>query len=75
MRQGMNNSRELKVGHNTSHMIYIVEYLYVLPGEREGDKIDETELNDILVKIMTIVLSKQAYVQGFDWETIILKKL
>ena len=71
MRQGMNNSRELKVGHNTSHMIYIVEYLYVLPGEREGDKIDETELNDILVKIMTIVLSKQAYVQGFDWETII----
>ena len=66
MRQGMNNSRELKVGHNTSHMIYIVEYLYVLPGEREGDKIDETELNDILVKIMTIVLSKQAYVQGFD---------
>ena len=39
-----------------------------------ADKMGVTELNEILLKIMPNIWSKQAYVQGFDCETISLKK-
>ena len=40
----------------------------VLTGGKENDKIDEMELNEILLNIIPIICSKQVYVQGFGCE-------
>ena len=46
------------------------EYLDYFPGATLSDKIEVTELNEILLKIMPNSWSKQAYFQGFDCEYI-----
>ena len=45
-------------------------YLSVFPGETPSDNICKTELNGILLNIMPNICIRQAYVQGFDCETI-----
>ena len=55
-------------------MIDLNEYLASFPGANLSDKINVTEFNGILLKIMTNSWSKQAYVQGFDCEYILFKK-
>ena len=37
-----------------------------------ADKIGVTKLNEIIKNSITNSCSKQAYVQGFDWESIFL---
>ena len=51
-------------------MININEHLDALPVAKESEKNSETELNEIILNSMTNVLSKKAYVQGFDCEYI-----
>ena len=54
-------------------MIDINEYLFVLPGAKASDKICEMELNAILLNSTPNIWSRQAYVQGFDCESITFK--
>ena len=70
MRQGMKKPRESKVRFYAAHMIELNEYLAAFPGENSGDKICETELNEIILNSMPTGWSKQAYVQGFYFEYI-----
>ena len=55
-------------------MIDLNDYLYVLPGAKASEKICKTELNGIVLNRMPNSWSSQAYVQGFYFETITLKK-
>ena len=55
-------------------LIYLNEYLASFPGATMADKMGVTELNEILLNSMPKIWSKQAYVQGFDCETISFKK-
>ena len=52
----------------------ISEYLDVLPVLKASDKIGEMELKKIPLNILPNGRTKKAYVQGFDCETIHLKK-
>ena len=74
MRRCMKNPHILKVKRYAARLIYLNEYLASFPGETMDGKMGVTELNEILLKIMTNRWSKQAYVQGFDCDTISLKK-
>ena len=47
-------------------IININEYLIAFPGAKTSEKIGDTELNEIVLNIMTNGWSKRAYVQGFD---------
>ena len=38
-----------------------------------ADKIGDTKLNEIIKNSIPNSCSKQAYVQGFDWESILFK--
>ena len=58
----MSNPHSLKVIRYSARMIYINEYLDVLPGARASEKICETELNEILLKIMPNSWSNQSCV-------------
>ena len=49
--------------------------MVALPGEKESDKIGETELNEIILNSIPNGWSKKVYGQGFDSETIAKKKL
>ena len=55
-------------------LINLNEYLASFTGETLDDKIDETELNDILLNRMNNSWSKQSYVKGSDCKFILLKK-
>ena len=46
------------------------EYLASLPGGKLADKIDVTELNDIILNSMPNSSFKQAYIQGFGCKSI-----
>ena len=46
-----------------------------LPGVSLTDKIRVTELNEILLNSIPNIWSKQAYVKGFDFESITFKKV
>ena len=70
MRCGMKNPRSLKLRRFSARLIDLIEYLASFSGAALADKIDVTELNDILLNRMTNRWSKQAYVQGFDREFI-----
>ena len=72
---GMKNPCGLKVRRFTDRMIDLNEYLYVFPGAKASDKTCETELNEILLNIMPNIWNRQAYVQGFDCETITKKSI
>ena len=55
-------------------MIDLDEYLAFFLGVTLADKIDVTELNEILLNSMPKSWSKQAYVRGFYCEYIPFKK-
>ena len=74
MRRCMKNPHRLKVRRYAAGLIYLNEYLISFPGATMADKKVVTELNDILLNRMPNSWSKQAYVQGFDCETISFKK-
>ena len=56
-------------------MITLNEYVAAFPRTKESGNIGEMDLDGILLNSMTNVWSNQAYVQGFDCETITSKKL
>ena len=64
----------LTIRHYAARFIYLNEYLDSFLGATLADKIDVTELNEIILNIMPNSWSKQAYVQGFDCESISFKK-
>ena len=63
-----------KVRHCAVRLINLNEYLASSPGKNLDDKIDLTELNEILLNSMPNIWSKQAYVQGFYFRSILFKK-
>ena len=60
----------LKVIRYADCMIYLNEYLSMLPREKASYNFFEMELNAILLKRMPKIWNRQAYVQGFYCETI-----
>ena len=56
-----------------ARMIYLNEYLAKFPRLKASDRNGDMELNKILLNIMSNVHIKQAYVQGFEYETVDLK--
>ena len=74
MRFKMKTTRSLKVRRYVPCLIDMNEYLVSFPGSTLAQKIDVTELNDIILNSMPNSLSKKVYVQGFDCESISLKK-
>ena len=75
MRHEMNNPCGLKLTFYDARLVGINQYLSVFPGVKESDKIWNTELNKILLNIIPNRCINQAYMQGFDYETITLKIL
>ena len=63
---GMRNPRGLKVRRYADNLVYLNEYLSVLPGTKINETIFLTELNEMLLNIMHKISSKQACVQGFE---------
>ena len=72
MCRGMRNFYGLKERRYTAHLNHLNEYL-ALFHERNDWKISMTDLNEILLNIMTNIWIKQAYVQEFYFEYIIFK--
>ena len=70
MRCEMRKPCEVKVRCYAAPMIQLNEYLAALPEANESDKIGETEYNKIILDSIPNGWSKQAYVQGFDYEYI-----
>ena len=64
----------LTVRRYVARLIGLIEYLVSFLGETLNDKIGVTELNEILLNSIPNSWSKHAYVQGFDCESITLKK-
>ena len=69
-----NKPHSIRVRRYAVRLIDMNEYLASLRGETLSDKIGVTELNEIILNIMTNSWSKQAYVQGFDCEYTLFKK-
>ena len=67
MRRGMKKPHSLTLRRYTASLIYLNGYLAPFPGDNFTDKIGVTKLNEILLKIMPNIWSKQVYVQGFDF--------
>ena len=74
MRRGMRKLRVLKVRRYAVCMIDLNKYLAVLPGAKASDKICETDLNYFFNRMPNRWI-KQAYVRGFDCESITKKNL
>ena len=70
----MRKPNQLKVICYVACLIDLNEYLTSFPGSTPTHKIGTTALNEILLYSMPSSWSKQAYVQGFDWKSITLKK-
>ena len=64
----------IKVRLYAVRLIDLNAYLDSFQGEILYDKFYLTELNDIILNIMSNIWYKQAYVQGFDYESILFKK-
>ena len=62
--------RYLTVRCYALHLIELNEYLASFPEATFPDKIGVTELNEIILNSTPNSWSKQAYVQGFDCESI-----
>ena len=54
----------------TPRIIDINAYLDAFYGAKASDKIGETELNEIVLNSMSNGCTRQAYMQGFDFEYI-----
>ena len=70
----MKKPQSLTVRRHAARLIDLNDYLASFPGATLTDKIGVTELNEILIKSMPNRWYKQAYVQGFDCESITFKK-
>ena len=70
MRRGMKKTCSLNVRRYTARLIYLNEYLASFTGATLTDKIGVTKLNEIPLKSIPTRCSKQAYVKGFDCESI-----
>ena len=70
----MKKPRSLKVRRYAARLIDMNEYLDSFSGATLSDKIDVTDLDDIILNRMPNIWSKQAYVQGFDCKSISFKK-
>ena len=66
----MKKPRSLKLRYYAARLIDLNEYLASFPGANMTDKIGVTEINDILLNSMPKSWYKQAYLQGFDCESI-----
>ena len=75
MRRGREKRRSLTARRYAAYLIDLKEYLASFPGETFTDKIGVTKLNEILPNNFPNSWSKQAYVQGFDCESINLKSI
>ena len=64
----------LTVRRYVERLIDLDNYLGSFPGATFTDKISLTKLNEILLNSMPNNWSKQGQVQGFDCESITLKK-
>ena len=74
MRHGMKKPCSLNVRRYAARLIDLNEYLASFLGATLPDNIGVTQLNDILLNSMPTSWSKHAYVQGFDCESITIKK-
>ena len=74
MRRGMEKPCSLDVRRYAARFIDLNEYLVSLLGATFPDNIGVTQLNEILLNNMPTSWSKHAYVQGFDCESITIKK-
>ena len=74
MRRGMKKPRALTVICYAARLIDINEYLASFPRATLNDKISVMELKKILLNSMPNSWSRQAYIQGFDCESITFKK-
>ena len=66
----MKKTRSLKVRRCAARLIYLNENLASFLGATMSDKIDVTKLNEIIINSTPTIWYKQAYVQGFDYESI-----
>ena len=57
----------IKVRSYAACIIDLNEYLSVLPGAKESDKICEMELKEILLNRMTNICIRQEYMQRFNY--------
>ena len=70
MRRGMKQLHSLTVRRYVARLIGPNEYLAHFPWANLADKIDVTDLNEISLNSMPNSWSRQAYVQGFDCESV-----
>ena len=73
MRHGMKKTRSLTVIRYAACLIDLNACLTSFPGETLTDNIGVTEINKILLNIISNIWSKHVYVQGFDCESITLE--
>ena len=74
MRRGNKKIRALTLRKYAARQMDINEYLVSFMGATLNDRISVTKLNEILLNSMPNIQSIQAYLQGFDCESITLKK-
>ena len=74
MRHGTKKPRALNVRRYATCIIDLNDYLASFPGATLNDKIGITKQKKILLNSMPNGWSRQAYVQGFDYESITFKK-
>ena len=70
MCRGMKKPHTLTVRRYTACLNDLNEYLAFFPGATLNDNIGITELNKILLNSLHNSWSKQAYIKGFDCESI-----
>ena len=73
MRRCMKKPRSLKMRCYAARLIYLNEYLASFPGTNISNKIGITELNEIILDSMPSSCSNKAYVQVFEYESILFK--
>ena len=73
MRRWIRNPRGLKVRRYADHLIELNKYLASLPGSDMDEKNGMTELNEILLNIMSNIWINQAYVHVFYCKSITFK--
>ena len=75
MCRGMKKPCGIKVRCYVTRLNNLNMYLALFPGATLSDKIGVTELNKNMLNSMPNIWSMQAYVQGFDCESILFKIL
>ena len=71
--RGMRKAHGLKIIHYVARLVDLKEHLDVFPGAKISENIYAAELDEHLLNSMPNSLSKQAYLQGFYFESITLK--